>query len=271
MIKSDFHTHSKFSGDSKTPMRDMIEGAISQNLNTLCFTEHNDPDFIYDENDTPGMFDLDTSAYLKSADKYKELYRDKIQILNGVELGIQEHLSESLSDYIKSYPFDFVIASSHLCDGMDPYKSAFFDGRTVKESFRAYFSCIDRNLRTFNDFDVYGHLDYVVRYAPEKNKEYNWKDYTEIFESIFKYLIQNGKGIEVNSGGFRHRLGLPNPAPELLKFYRQCGGEIITVGSDAHSPEYIASDFAKIETILIDCGFRYYTTFSGRNASFHKI
>ena len=271
MIKADFHMHSDFSGDSKTPIADMIEGAMKRGLNTICFTEHNDPDFIYIIPGEEGMFDLDTDAYLCAVSKHAENYATDIKVLHGVELGVQEHIADSLSAYVKANPFDFVIASSHICDRMDPYDKSFFENRSSKEAFRAYFESIDRNIKCFNDFDVYGHLDYVVRYAPDTNQSYFFKDYKDIFESIFKQLIAKGKGIEVNSGGYRRGLGVPNPTPEIVRFYKECGGEIITVGSDAHNPSDISADFDKIEQILIDCNFSYYSTFQNRKPQFHKL
>lgn len=271
MIRTDFHTHSDFSGDSKASMQSMIEGAVSKGLQTICFTEHNDPDFTYLKPEEEGMFDLDTPAYIEKASQYKEAYAGKINVLHGVELGIQEHLGDTLSKYARAFPFDFIIASSHLCEGMDPYFPEFFEGRSVKDAFRSYFESIDRCIRIMPDFDVYGHLDYVVRYAPSGSKEYFAKDYTDIFESIFRYLIQNGKGIEVNSGGFSRGLTEPNPCTELLKMYQKMGGEIITIGSDAHAPENLIKHFDKIETILTHCGYRYYTVFANRKPDFIRL
>ena len=64
---------------------------------------------------------------------------------------------------------------------------------------------------------------------------------------------------------------LPNPNPEIIKRYKEFGGEIITVGSDAHTPEYIASNFDIAKDILLDCGFRYYTIFKSRKPEFLKL
>ncbi len=271
MIRADFHTHSDFSGDSHASMQSMIEAAVTLGLHNLCFTEHNDPDFIYVKPEEIGMFDLNTEKYLQKCIAFGKQYASKLNVLHGVELGVQEHLSEMLTSYIQDNTFDFVIASSHLCDGMDPYDAAFFNGRSIKDAFYSYFASIDRNISVFSDFDVYGHLDYVVRYAPDKNRSFSIKDYHDIFESIFKKLIQSGKGIEVNSGGYRAGLGVPNPAPEILRLYKECGGEIITIGSDAHKPEDIAKNFADIETILTAIGFRYYTVFKNRKPDFIKF
>ena len=77
-----------------------------------------------------------------------------------------------------------------------------------------------------------------------------------------------GKGIELNTAGLKYGLGFAHPHPDILKRYRQLGGEIITVGADAHKPEHIAYDFGKAADILRSCGFEYYTEFKQRRPIF---
>lgn len=271
MLRSDFHMHSNFSGDSKAALGHMIHGAVARGLNTICFTDHNDPSFPYPVPEEEGMFDLDTERYIASLIQTADFYKDKIAIRHGVEIGIQTHIHKELSEYINKYPFDFVIGSSHLCQGMDPYYSKFWEGRSLKECLLSYFEDIHANVHHFTDYDVYGHLDYVVRYAPTQNKEFCFTDYSDILEDILKTIIKHGKGIEVNSAGFRQGLGAPNPCSEILKLYRSLGGEILTVGSDAHKPEDIAADFDRVEALLLSCGFRYYTIFKNRKPEFIPI
>ena len=271
MIRSDSHMHSCFSGDSQAALGHMVHGAVAKGLNNICFTDHNDPSFPYPCKEEEGMFDLDTDRYMDVLAQTADLYKDKIMIRRGVEIGIQTHIYSELSQYINKYPFDFVIGSSHLCQGTDPYYSAFWEGRSVKECFASYFEEIRHNVHHFTDFDVYGHLDYVVRYASNKNKDFLFSDYSDLFEDILKTLIHNGKGIEVNSAGFRQGLGAPNPCPEILKLYKQLGGEILTIGSDAHKPEDIAADFDRVEALIKSCGFKYYTVFKNRKPEFIKL
>ena len=116
--------------------------------------------------------------------------------------------------------------------------------------------------------DVYGHIDYVVRYGPNKNKFYTYGRYEEILEEILRTLISRNVGLEVNTGGFHYGLGHPNPCEEILTRYRQLGGEILTIGSDAHIPGNIAFDFHKLPDLLKSCGFTHYTVFQNRRPQF---
>lgn len=121
------------------------------------------------------------------------------------------------------------------------------------------------NVRTSDCFQTLGHLDYVVRYGKSREKEYSYTDYADIIDEILKLLIEKEKGLEVNSAGLKYGLPFAHPHPDVLKRYRELGGEIITIGADAHKPEHIAYDFAKAEEILKSCGFKYYTEFLNKS------
>lgn len=127
------------------------------------------------------------------------------------------------------------------------------------------------NIAAFDGFDVYGHIDYVVRYGPNKNANYSYQKYADIIDEILKALIIKGKGIEINTGGFKYGLGHPNPAEDIIKRYHELGGEIITIGADAHQPEHVAFDFEKVPSILKEAGFTHYTVFKNRKPEFIPI
>lgn len=264
-ILADFHSHSSFSSDSDSPMEAMIQAAISKGLKYLCFTEHMDKDFPV----TNGLdFLLDTPAYQKQYEYLKEKYASSIKLLFGVELGLQPHLKDWMDSYISSYPFDFVIGSSHLCNGRDPYYPPFFQGRSEEEAYREYFESILTNLESCHSFDIYGHIDYVVRYGPNKNKDYTYEKYKDILDAILEKIIQLDLGIELNTGGFKYGLGHPNPCEEILCRYRQLGGELITIGSDGHRPQELAYDFDKAAQVMKDCGFTHYAIYEKRSPVF---
>ena len=270
-ILTDYHLHTFYSGDSQTPMEEMIEKGISQGMETLCFTEHMDMDFPYATEEEQGRFELDIEAYRQGFARCREKYGDRIQLNFGVELGIQPHIAGKLEQYTKQNDFDFVIASSHLCNGKDPYYLEFYTGRSEEEAYREYFQSILDNLKAFHNFDVYGHLDYVVRYGPMKDRGYSYDKYKDILDKILHYLTENGKGIEVNTGAVPHGLRELNPCTDIIRRFREMGGEVITVGSDAHSPGRIAEGFGRAEEILKSCGYKYYTVFSRRRPEFIKL
>lgn len=263
----DVHMHSHNSGDSQAAIDDMIQAAISRNLKGICFTDHYDLDYPGE----PEMFLLDFDAYYKEVSAYKEKYKHTIPIRFGIELGLQSHIIEQNNKVVRSYPFDFVIGSSHVCNGADPYYPSFYEGRTEAEAYLEYFESILENAKSDVDFDVYGHIDYVVRYGPNQNKNYTYQKYSDILDEILKTLIYRGKGIEVNTGGFAKGLGHPNPTEDIIKRYKELGGEIITTGADAHKPEMVGYEFERLEKILQNVGFKFYTVFTNRKPEFVRI
>ena len=277
MIQADMHMHTWFSTDSEACPRDMADEAVRKGLKTICFTDHFDKDDL--EWGEEGIFDVD--AYFVEMQKLQEEYAGKLNIRIGIELGFRTYLKDYYEELTKKYPFDFVIGSVHNvpykkdAEGnilyTDPAAEKLFTDRTDKEAYRLMMETTLENVRTSDCFQTLGHLDYVVRYGKSREKEYSYTDYADIIDEILKLLIEKEKGLEVNSAGLKYGLPFAHPHPDVLKRYRELGGEIITIGADAHKPEHIAYDFAKTEEILKSCGFKYYTEFFEQKPVFKQL
>lgn len=277
MIHADMHMHTWFSTDSEACPCDMADEAVRKGLKTICFTDHFDKDDL--EWGEEGIFDVD--AYFVEMQKLQEEYAGKLNIRIGIELGLRTYLKDYYEELTKKYPFDFVIGSVHNvpykkdAEGnilyTDPAAEKLFTDRTDKEAYRLMMETTLENVRTSDCFQTLGHLDYVVRYGKSREKEYSYTDYADIIDEILKLLIEKEKGLEVNSAGLKYGLPFAHPHPDVLKRYRELGGEIITIGADAHKPEHIAYDFAKAEEILKSCGFKYYTEFFEQKPVFKQL
>ena len=277
MIQADMHMHTWFSTDSEACPRDMADEAVRKGLKTICFTDHFDKDDL--EWGEEGIFDVD--AYFVEMQKLQEEYAGKLNIRIGIELGLRTYLKDYYEELTKKYPFDFVIGSVHNvpykkdAEGnilyTDPAAEKLFTDRTDKEAYRLMMETTLENVRTSDCFQTLGHLDYVVRYGKSREKEYSYTDYADIIDEILKLLIEKEKGLEVNSAGLKYGLPFAHPHPDVLKHYRELGGEIITIGADAHKPEHSAYDFAKAEEILKSCGFKYYTEFFEQKPVFKQL
>ena len=77
-------------------------------------------------------------------------------------------------------------------------------------------------------------------------------------------IIHTGHGIEINTSPLNKGLSQTNPCPEIVKRYRALGGEIITIGSDAHTAMNVGGHFDAARGILLSSGFKYYTVFTDR-------
>lgn len=263
----DLHIHSNFSGDCEAPMEKMVLQGISLGIDAICFTDHQDTDNPYDGE----LFEIEFDSYFKELNRLKDLYQNRIQILFGVELGLQPSLAVKHSNMLHKHPFDFVIGSNHLINGLDPFFPQFFQTREESAGYQEYFESVLTNIKAFSEFDVFGHLDYVIRYGPNKNKFYSYTKYREIVDEILKTLIEKQVGLELNTAGFKYGLGHPNPHEDILKRYHELGGDIITIGSDAHTTQYLAYEFKKAFSILKACGFQYYTVFRKRKPEYILI
>ena len=263
----DMHMHSYFSGDSQANPIALAQKACDIGLAGICFTDHLDIDY----KESPGLFDLDIPAYKKEISLVKEQFSGKLDIIWGIELGLQPYLAEKNKAVALENNFDFIIGSTHQLHQIDIYFPAFYEGKNEDDCYLDYFEETLKNIQSDVDFDVYGHLDYVIRYGPNKNKFYSYQKFADIIDEILRALISSGRGIELNMAGFKYGLGHAHPTMDTLKRYRELGGEIITIGSDGHAPEQIAWEFEKVPMILKEAGFEYFTIFKNRKPEFHKI
>lgn len=264
---SDYHLHTHHSLDSEELPENIIKKCIKLDMQECCFTDHNDFNWP-NKNEN---FDLNVNSYYKELLPLKELYKNQIQIYIGVECGMTEDNYLLNNELIQNNTFDFVIGSCHIVNGMDPYYPEYFREKTDREAFEQYFNALKQSLAFFDNFDVLGHLDYVVRYSPNKESQYSAFDYMDIIDIILNSVIQKGKGIEINTSGLKSGLPFANPCPDILKRYRELGGEIITVGSDAHSADNVGYKFDIAAQFLKNAGFRNYCVFKNRQPVFKKI
>ncbi|MCH5266702.1 MAG: histidinol-phosphatase HisJ family protein [Lachnospiraceae bacterium] len=270
---SDNHVHTDFSSDSEAPLERVLSQASRSGLRSICITDHMDYDFPDLGN---GMtFVFEPEPYLTALAKARGRYPD-LEIRQGVELGLKESALPQAISLVENYPFDFVIGSTHLVDNQDPYFETFWAGYEEPDGIRRYYESILENLSLDFDFDVYGHLDYILRYTPTMRKlgdetcakehylEECTNRYMDVIEEILRVLISQGRGIEINTAGWKYGLGHPHPHEKILTLYRELSGEIISVGSDAHQAEHLGYSFEQVPTLLLQCGFRYYTEFCNR-------
>ena len=137
--------------------------------------------------------------------------------------------------------------------------------------YHAYFEEELHSIKKNSNFDVYGHLDYVVRYGASPDSPYDYGRHADLFDEIIKTLLDKEKAIELNTGGLKKGMKEFHPCEKLLRRYRELGGEIITIGSDAHQPVNVADGFDRACELLKECGFKYYCVFEKRTPEFRKL
>lgn len=266
MILYDMHLHSDFSSDSTTPVGKQIESARQTGLHGICLTDHMDYDFPEEEIDftlSPDEipFEFNLPDYFSQLKKIRQENPD-FTVLTGVECGLQTTTSVLKKNTVLSQmeEFDFIIGSLHLVNKKDPYYPSFWNNRDPKEAIRQYLDQLYENITAFHHFDSLGHLDYIVRYAPV-SFSYEPSVFQEQIDAILAFLIRHDIALEFNTSGYK-KTAHGNPHEDILRRYKDLGGTAITIGSDAHSPEYVAYHFHQAESLLTACGFKEYYTFS---------
>ena len=276
MIFPDYHLHSDFSSDGKSTMLNNIECAKANGLSSICITDHYDIDFPTLP-DAPDIdFQLDTLAYFDYMNNLKCEISDSFDLRIGIELGLMPDSLDKNQKFVNDNSnLDFVIASTHVVDKLDPYYPAYFEDKTEQYAYQRYFEDILYNVSNYSQYDVYGHLDYILRYGPNKadnfESYFNSIDFKNLIEEILKEIISHNKGIEINTGSLYRGLSFPHPHKLILSLYKELGGEILTIGSDSHDGTHIGYGFDIARDLLLHTGFKYYSTFRNREYTFNTI
>ncbi len=266
MFRADYHLHSSFSIDSEAPMEDIIISAIDKGMSEIAFTDHAD----FDEKYYPVP---EYESYIPVFSGLKEKYKDKINIILGVETGLENRWSDRINEFAQKYDFDFIIGSSHAVETLDLYfdQKEYFRDRTKKEAYTIYFEEMLKNISKCRYFNVYGHMDFVSRYGMYDDNSLHYAEYRELIDECLKALIKNGQGIEVNTSGFRYGIDGTYPSLDIIKRYRELGGEIITAGSDSHTAEDTADHIDYAYELIKEAGFEYITVFRKKIPEFIRI
>ena len=259
----DYHMHTAFSADCKAPAEEMVRAAIKKGLNEICFTDHVD----YDYPDPDFIFEFDQQEYRNTIAFLQDRYGHELSIKRGVEIGVQPHVLAKCGNLVEEEQFDFVLCSLHTVEKQGLHSGAIFKGRTTEEAFEAYYKDLRTCLQTFDHYNVLGHVDLIKRYADL----YPSNHFHDALKDILTLVISRGKGIEINTSGVRYGLPTAMPSPDILKLYKECGGEIVTIGSDAHRPSDIGYDICESMKLAEDIGFRFITTFTHGKPQFHSI
>lgn len=231
---ADYHVHTSYSLDSKYPMEEVIKDAIAKGIDEICFTDHVDLGIFYDGKETTiSSYD----QYFKDIREYSLKYPE-IAIKTGLEFGMQTHTIQRYEQLFKSYLFDFIIMSVHEIDNKELWTYDYQEGKTQTEYNLGYYNEILNIIKNYHNYSVLGHLDSIVRYD---------KAGPCPFETVKPVIT------------------------EILRLYRELGGEIITLGSDSHMKEHLGFNIENMKKVLKDLGFKYFMTYEKMEMIRHEL
>lgn len=277
---ADYHLHSEFSDDSNTPMEAQIERAIDLGIDELCFTDHVDYGIKEDwDSDKPLIIrngnitaNVNYPEYLAKLLRMQRTYVGRITIKKGFEFGVQQHTIPFYNKLYEKYKddIDFTLLAIHEVEDKEFWDQAFQAGRTQEEYNMRYYEEMIEVMKNFDHYCVLAHVDLIARY--DEAGLYPFEKIKPTIEEIFDYVISHDKGIEINTSSWRYGLTDTTPSRDILKLYKAMGGRILTMGSDAHRPEYLGHHFKDARDILRDeLGFKEFCTFEKFQPIFHKL
>lgn len=278
----DYHLHSNFSDDSKTPLRLQALRAIDLGLDEICFTDHVDYGIKHDWDDGTIMqyrngepfANVNYPEYFSKIEQAQKEFGSKLTIKAGLEFGVQTH---TISQYEKLYAkyknrLDFILLSIHQVNDKEFWTQDFQQGKTQDEYNSEYYKEMLNVVKNFHDYSVLAHLDLLSRY--DLQGVYPFEKVKDIIAEILTIAINDGKGIELNTSSWRYRLNDTQPCRKILMLYRDLsrGKGFVTLGSDAHSPEYVSDHMNEAREILKnEIRLKYFCTFDKMKPEFHNL
>lgn len=269
----DLHTHSAFSPDAKDTAQAMILKAIDMGIQYYAVTDHCDCNF-WELAPSPDVRDADmygsryyAKASISRLDDMKKIYGGQLELICGIELAQPLQNLEAAQKIVSDKRLDMVIGSHHMNKGKDDFywlELGKMSREQVEKLLEDYFSEI-LDMCVWGEFDVLGHLTYPLRYIAERCEfEIDMSQYEEVIREIFKTLIRNDKGIEINTSGLRQPIGKTLPDIRYVRLFHDMGGSVITIGSDAHSCAEIGAGIEDGIKLAEEVGFEYLSYFRKR-------
>lgn len=242
----------------------LCEAAIAAKLDEICVTDHTD----FGHPDPMGSKPPVISAWLADIERARRKY-EALVIRAGIEIGDNPLCREQIKAFHAEIPLDFRLLSLHLIDNADPYFADFFPGREQDQVYMRYVESLVETVLAWEPsaYDALAHVGYCAKFAPYPVpvRPLRYRHAPDAFDTLFRVLAEQGKALEINVSG-RKTMGECLPDRELLSRFRALGGEFVTVGSDAHTPEYVGLWLDDARTLARECGFQYALTFDQKRA-----
>ena len=265
MAYFDLHTHTYYSFDGHIHPFDLCEAACKAGLFGIAMSEHYDfyadDSFLYYR-----LFEAGRNPMLE---RMRSLYGDRLRIWKGIELGQPHYNLRLYRELMRRADFDLIIGSIHdLPPKENIYNINYRSEKDCDRVFECYFDEMAKMIEAC-DFDILAHLDYPVRVmggvfedTPELER------YESLIRPILRRCVEKEIALEVNTAGLHKWQKRPGPGLWVLRAYKAYGGEMLTLGSDAHRLQHVARGFDWAADMIRQAGFDRITYFEKRRPKF---
>ena len=266
----DNHVHTTYSVDSTAKPLELIEKAKDVGLSGICFTDH--WDVGYDSINEEKIIPYEYSRCDLQKLRHEGDFEGDFKVFCGIEIAPMAHVADRVKSEMSDTDFDFILLSAHYVDDVPQvrYDSYFID-RNKKDVYDRYLATLISLIGWYDDYDALGHFDYISRYSPYPDPLMCYDDHKDLFDELFVELIKKNKALEINTGKHRIRKGHLPIDIRIMQKYRELGGELICLGSDAHASYGVGYLFYEFREILYECGFKSLVHYNKRKPVFTKI
>ena len=271
MYLCDLHSHSRISPDCDIPLLDMARAAIAAGLREYCVSDHHD---LLDYDGFPaGPFDWPAAKAQYRAVKAET--GDRLTLRLGLELGSAPYDPQAAREALAQggEELDFVLGSLHNWIGF--HNNDLLDMTSYRDdpglARRAVESTLDHTWTLVSKmpdcYDSLAHISYPLRYIRKDGVDLSLADYEDRVRAIFTEMARTEHALEVNVWQGNDLASWP----PLLRWFRECGGRLVTVGADAHRAQDVAKGIPQALDMVQAAGFDCVTTFAGRKPIVHKL
>lgn len=262
----DVHVHSVYSHDGREKVSDIALRAGKLGLAALCLTDHCE----MNSDDLPAVED-NILRSVREMQSLRERHSDDVLLLAGIELGQGTQNPEEAKRFLKAAPFDFVIGSLHNLAGEEDFYFLKYTTGNAPQYLERYFDELSE-LVNWGEFDALGHMTYPLRYMSQQLPQMpDMQPYQEKIDVILQSLAKQNKALEINTSGLRTSYVATYPGIEYVRRFKELGGKMVTLGSDAHTVADIGSGIRAGAEIAKQAGFDHLTYFVKRAPVFVSI
>ena len=246
----DSHTHTAFSFDgdpAATPIK-MCESALEKGLSGIALTDHFEANNVVEKCYPP----FDTDGAYRAQLEAKEAFRGRLDVSVGIELGQATEYPKVARALLDTHQYDFVLGSIHNLPSVPDFYFFRFDtlpDTMIDQLFSRVLTETEK-LCNFEGINAIAHLTYMHRYVAFASRTIDFSKHKDQLLALFQKMIRKDLALEINVSLLRHGHTLLMPTKELITLYRECGGQLFTVGSDAHCPNDIGAGLSDAYELL---------------------
>jgi histidinol-phosphatase (PHP family) len=256
-IPLDYHIHTQFSPDGSATLEETCRRAIELGIPEIGFSEHWDV--------SPYEKDVrffKPEPWYAEIERLRKLFAGQLILRAGIEISEPHLYPEDTAWILAQAPFDYVLGSLHYVGANLMFSTRYFEAHSADEVYGTYFEELEQLARTA-DCDILAHFDIPVKTA-KPILGFEPQRYEQAIRKVLQGTIDRGLALDINTAGMRKPPQNLMPHPLILRWYAEMGGTRLTLGSDTHELDQLATHMDVAVAAIRAAGFSELTQFERR-------